>query len=145
MTAQKTRWAAKVDRCTSWADAAEAKADALEANHNRDWAFVSQPGHIPARARQIAQTDRAMDLRGKAKAHREKAASLARLASTNKGDAEAARQAVRDRSASVQAGDVVRTILYGPREVVRVNKKTFSVRDSFGGTMTVDKAHCVLA
>ena len=143
MTAtQKAHWAARADRRLAWAEAAEAKAEALVANHCTDWAFVSQPGHMPARARQIAQTDRAMELRQQAAAHREKAASLNVLATRQKGDAEAARETVRAAFDSVKPGDVVMTIFYGPREVVRVNKKTFSVRDSFGGTMTVDKAHC---
>ena len=64
MTAtQKDRWAAKSERRAAWAQAAEAKAAAiLSAQPVRDWAFMSQPGHIPARARDIAQTDRAFAL-----------------------------------------------------------------------------------
>lgn len=146
MTAtQKDRWADRAERRAAWADAAEAKAAALEANHCTDWAFISQPGHLPARARQIAQKERAMELRARAAAHREKAANLNALASRQKGDAESQRQTVRDAMDAVKAGDTVLTTLYGPRQVVRVNKKTFSVRDSFGGTMTVDKAHCKVA
>lgn len=142
MPTQHERWAARAERRTAWAEAAEARANALEVNRNRDWAFVSQPGHIPARARQIAQTDRAMELRREADAHRAKARELDRLANHRAGDAEAQRQTLRDAMSAVQVGDTVGTILYGPREVVRVNRKTFTVRDSFGGTMTVDKAHC---
>ena len=79
MTDQHTRWAARAERREAWADAAEAKAATLVANHSTDWAFVSQPGHIPARARQIAQTDRAMDLLNQAAAHRAKATNLEEL------------------------------------------------------------------
>lgn len=142
MSAAKARWADKAERCLSWATSAEAKADALVANHNRDWAFISQPGHLPGRAREMRQTDRAMELRQKAEAYRDKASNLQRLATTQKGDAESARQVERDAKSGYAPGDIVLTILYGPREIVRVNRKTFTVRDSFGGTMTVDKAHC---
>lgn len=138
---QKERWAAKAARYLKSAEAAEARASALISNHCTDWAFISQPGHLPARARQIAQTNRALELRQKAAGWRAKAAELHRMANTHRGDAEARRQALRD-AIAVKPGDTVVTALYGPREVVRVNKKTITVRDSFGGTMTVDKAHC---
>lgn len=145
MGSQKQRWAAKADRRNDWAASLDAKAAAITASqpeYANDWAFVSQPGHLLARARMIAQTDRAMVLRARAADHRAKAVELARMATTNAGDAEARRQSERDQFAAVKPGDTVQTILYGAREVVRVNRKTFSVRDSFGGTMTVDKAHC---
>lgn len=145
MTTQKARWAAKASRYTNSAARLTEAASAALSARNTDWAFASQPGHIPARAREIARTDRAMEMLAKADAMNAKAAQLSRMATTNKGDAESARQAARERLESVQPGQMVTSFLYGVREVVRVNRKTFSVRDSFGGTMTVDKAHCVPA
>lgn len=139
MTTQHTRWAAKAERRTEWAEAAEAKAAALVANHNTDWAFISQPGHIPARARQIAQADRAMELRAKAAEHRAKAANLDRMANTRKGDAEAARQAERD-AKTLKAGDSARSIHYGACVVVKVNAKTYRIRLASGFETTQDKA-----
>lgn len=62
MTTYRERRLAKAERLREWADKREAKAAAVfEANepHTRDWAFITQPGHIPARARIIAQEDRA--------------------------------------------------------------------------------------
>ena len=139
MTDQHTRWAARAERREAWADAAEAKAATLVANHSTDWAFVSQPGHIPARARQIAQTDRAMDLLNQAAAHRAKAANLAAIANRKKGDAEAARQAERDAS-TLKVGDAARSIHFGPCVIVKVNAKTCRIRLPSGFETTQDKA-----
>lgn len=136
---QKGRWAARAEKRGAWADAAEAKGSALTANHSTDWAFVSQPGHMPARARQIAQSDRAMRLQAKAAEHREKAAQLARMAATNKGDAERARQERRD-AAGFQVGDRAVSIFFGPCEVVGVNTKTVRIRHANGET-TQDKSY----
>lgn len=71
-TEQRTyreRRLAKAERLREWADKRETKAAAVfEANepHTRDWAFITQPGHIPARARIIAQEDRARESVAKA-------------------------------------------------------------------------------
>jgi len=138
----KARWAARADRLIVWADAAEKKADALEANHNHDWAFVSQPGHLPARARQIAQTDRAMELRRKAADFRSKAATLRQMASRNAGDAEAARSTKRDALSTVAPGDYVESV-YGFRRVLKVNAKTFRLEGALE-PITIDKALCKL-
>lgn len=139
MTAQHTRWADRAERREAWAQTAEAKAAALVANHNTDWAFVSQPGHIPARARQIAQTDRAMDLLNQAAAHRAKAANLDALANRKKGDAEAARQAERD-TRTLKVGDEARSIHYGACVIVKVNTKTYRIKLPTGYETTQDKA-----
>ena len=139
MTTQKDLWAAKSDRRAAWADAAEARAAALLANRNTDWAFISQPGHIPARAREIAQTDRAMELLAKARDHREKAANLSALATRTKGDAEAARQAERD-AKTLQAGDAARSVHYGACTIVKVNAKSYRIRLASGFETTTDTA-----
>lgn len=136
---QKERWAARAARRLDWANSAEAKADAMVKNHCTDWAFVSQPGHLPARARQIAQTDRAMVLRQEAEQHRAKAASLEVLATRQKGDAEAARQAERDTRA-LKVGDTARSIHYGPCVVLKVNAKSYRIRLPSGFETTQDKA-----
>ena len=140
MSPAKARWSARADARLGWANAAERRADALTASHCTDWAFVSQPGHIPARARQIAQTDRAMELRAKATEHRQKATELQRLATTTKGDAATARQAVRDAKA-FKAGDPARSIHYGACTIVKVNAKTCRIRLASGYETTQDKAY----
>lgn len=139
MAAQHAKWSARADRREAWADTAEAKAARLLANRNTDWAFISQPGHLPARAREIAQTDRAMGLLAQAKAHREKAANLNALATRQRGDAETARQAERD-TKTLQAGDAARSVHYGVCTIVKVNAKSYRIRLASGFETTTDKA-----
>lgn len=122
-----------------WADAAEAKAAALLAERNTDWAFISQPGHIPARAAENARDARAFDLMDKAKAHRAKAANLAAMANRTKGDAERARQEARDAS-SLQAGDKAVSVHYGACEIVKANAKSYRIRTASGFVTTQDKS-----
>lgn len=139
MSPAKSRWAAKAEQRATWAQAAEAKAAAiLSAQPDRDWAFMSQPGHIPARARDIAQTDRAFALLATAAEHNAKAEQLARMASTTKGDAERARQIVRD-SKTFEAGQAVVSVHYGAATVVKVNAKSVRIRLASGFETTQDK------
>jgi hypothetical protein len=140
MTNIKTTWANRADRRNAWADAAEAKARALLDNQNHDWAFITQPGHLPARAKQIADTDRAYELLAKADAHRAKAKNLTKMANSKKGDAERARQAVRD-ALTLKAGDKAVSIHYGACEIVKVNTKTYRIRTESGFTTTQDKSY----
>lgn len=142
MTAQHARWADRADRRQAQADKARAAAEALLANRNRDWAFVSQPGHIPARAREMARTDRAMGLLAAAKVAEDKAANLRAMSERRAGDAERERQAARD-AVAWSVGQAVVSILYGPATVLKVNTKTLRLRlDRTGGTITEDKARC---
>ncbi len=66
----RERREARVDRLREWADKREERAAAVF-EHNRpytsDYAFNTQPGHIPARARIIAQEDRALESLSKAR------------------------------------------------------------------------------
>jgi hypothetical protein len=140
-TTQKDQWAAKSERRAAWAQAAETKAAAIfSAQPNRDWAFMSQPGHIPARARDIAQTDRAVALLAKAAEHSAKAEQLARMASTTKGDAERARQIVRD-GKTFEAGQAVVSVHYGAATVLKVNAKSVRIRLASGFETTQDKSY----
>jgi hypothetical protein len=141
MSATKAHWANKAERCLSWAVSAEAKADALVANHNRDWAFISQPGHLPARAREMRQTDRAMELRQKAVRYRAKAAELRRMATTNAGDAEARKTAYRAALDSVIELGMYVDCIYGVRRVEKVNTKSLRLAGALG-PVTIDKTLC---
>ncbi len=86
------------------------------------------------------QQDKAFELRQKAKQQELKAIELRRLATTNKGDAERKRQNQRD-AVSVNKGSRISTLLYGPGEVVRVNKKSVSyLSDQTGSVIKVDKS-----
>ena len=143
MITQKDRWAAKAEKRRAWAEAADARADALTANRCRDHAFLTQPGHIPARAREIARDDRAHELRAKAAQHRAKASNLDAMASRSAGDAEKAHQAARDAiSITVQPGSLVSSV-YGVREVLKVNAKTLRLKGNLG-PIIIDKSLCAL-
>lgn len=72
----RERREARVERLQGWAEKREAKAAAVfEANkpYTKDWAFITQPGHIPARARIIAQEDRAYESLRKAESMKSRA------------------------------------------------------------------------
>jgi len=138
---QKDRWAAKAERRTAWAQAAEDQAAQILAGQaGRDWAFLSQPGHIPARARDIAQANRAFALQAKAAEHRAKAAELSRMAATDKGDAERVRQALRD-ALTLEPGQQVVSVHYGAATVVKVNAKSVRIRLPSGFETTQDKSY----
>ena len=70
----------KAERLREWAAKREARATAQLNSHpeiRHDWAFVTQPGHIPFRARMNAADDRAHENLHKAGAMRGRAAGLA--------------------------------------------------------------------
>jgi hypothetical protein len=78
---RRERLERKVERRQEWAEKREAKASATlnsQPELRRDWAFITQPGHIPERARMNARDDRAMESLAVAGHHREKAAGLER-------------------------------------------------------------------
>ena len=64
MTSYRERRAARADRLREWAGNRVHKATAVLRSHESyrdDNAFNTQPGHIPLRARVVAQDDRAVD------------------------------------------------------------------------------------
>jgi hypothetical protein len=64
MTTYRERRLAKAERLRGWAAKREATATAALESHpemRHDWAFITQPGHIPARARMIAADGRAFE------------------------------------------------------------------------------------
>jgi hypothetical protein len=76
---RRERLQAKVQRREQWAAnrrSAAASLDARNEPYRGDWAFNTQPGHIPERARAIARTDQAIEHRQVAEHHEAKAAGL---------------------------------------------------------------------
>lgn len=142
MTSQHAIWASRAERRQAQAHKARAEAEALLSNRTRDFAFISQPGHVPGRARELARADRAFDLLKAADAAEDKARNLRALANRQAGDAERERQARRD-ATDWQVGQQVQSILYGPATILKVNAKTLRLRlDRTGGTITEDKSRC---
>lgn len=136
-TNQKDRWAARAARYAESAARKRAEADRLmeRQDHERDIAFLTQPGRLVARDRMWARLEKAAELAAQADRAAEKAANLQAMASRNKGDADRARAAARD-SLDVQVGDTVRT-LYGDRTVTKVNTKSIRVA---GVSAPIDKS-----
>lgn len=76
---QRERALARLERRREWAAGRAAKARQIDASrpaYADDWAFITQPGHIPARARLIAREEKAQEHRNMATHHTEKAASI---------------------------------------------------------------------
>ena len=119
----------KAEKLEAWAQKRIDEARAV-IEHNRhytdDHAFNTQPGHIPLRARVIAQNDRAYESLRRARQMQEKAERLRNP--VIKGEREARRQAQRESiRSSLIVGQEVETALYGKGIVKRINKKTATI------------------
>lgn len=80
MATRRERLEARRKRREEWASSRQRHAKSLERQNEpliRDWAFVTQPGHIPERARVIRREERAWEDRKMAAHHEMKAAGLA--------------------------------------------------------------------
>lgn len=76
MTTYRERREARAERLRGWAEKREQRAEAVfETNrpYTSDYAFNTQPGHIPARARIIAQEDRQFESLRKAESMKSRA------------------------------------------------------------------------
>lgn len=132
------RRASKYDE---WAEKRITRAQAT-LKHNEtytgDYAFNTQPGHIPLRARVIAQNDKAFESLRTAERFKEKARSLRNVRVA--GDAEKVRQAKREAVLSwLKVGMKVHTAIYGQGVVEKINKKTAKIKETgASGTYTVN-------
>ena len=139
LSTQKERWAQRAERYEQMAQSCIAKAESLEAHrheHERDIAFLTQPGRLPARQRMHDRLRRAYELREKAERHAQKSANLRAMASRNKGDAERRREDHRN-ALDLAVGTLTDSI-WGRRAVTKINTKTVRLE---GVSCPVDKAH----
>ena len=123
----------RAGRREGWAGARERHAAALEAAnapYQGDWAFATQPGHIPERAGANRRTERAFEHSRAAREHRAKAEHLRARGARVKGDAEAAREARRERVREwARPGMWVWAPPFPePMQLVRVSRKTATVK-----------------
>lgn len=123
----------RADMYEEWAEKRETKAHAALNSHmdiRRDIAFITQPGHIPFRARMIAADDRAYQSLNTADRFRGKAESL-RNGVRVKGDKERYRQAKREAALSwIKVGMRVDTVSFGLGTVAKINKKTATITNT---------------
>lgn len=117
----------KASKYEEWATKRQDKAGQVLASHERftsDIAFNTQPGHIPFRARLIAQDNKARESLNIARQFEEKAESL-RNGVRVKGDAEKERQTKRDAiKPLLKKGMTIFTTMYGIGAVEKINQKT---------------------
>jgi len=133
---------AKAERYEEWAGKREEKAAVtLDSNPTlrHDWAFITQPGHIPERARMIKADDRAHESLRVAKGMRHKAESLRHVRVA--GDAERERQATREKlDLVIHKGSKVIDVIFGAGEVVGIYSKSYRIKFASGGTYARDKS-----
>ena len=138
----------RADQLDTWAAKRRTEAtQTLERNHEnygQDWVFITQPGYFPTRARIFAQDDRAHESLQVAKRMERKAETL-RAGVTMKGDAKAARQAMRDNiRKQLTIGATVHTALYGQATIVKINRQTANIivcRETESFTTNIDLSY----
>jgi len=131
-------------RYDEWAEKREKKAK-QDLNSfptmRHDWAFITQPGHIPARARMIAADDRAIESLKVAEGMRHKAESLRHVRVA--GDAERKREKVRAAlDTMIGKGSQVYDAVFGLGTVVGVYPKSYRIRfDRLDRAISRDKSY----
>jgi hypothetical protein len=96
-----------------------------------DIAFFTQPGRIAARDRMFDQYDKGCKLHTEAGKLQERAVGIIRAKTRVAGDAERKRQAKRDAiKAVLKPGMRVHTMIFGDATIVKVNRKTATVKDA---------------
>ena len=133
----------KAGRYQGWAEKREQQATAALNSHpeyRHDWAFITQPGHIPARAAMIKSDERAYESLNIAKEMREKAEGILNVRVA--GDAERKREKLREAMDSiVKKGSRVEDYCFGPGEVIGVYAKSYRIKFDRGGTYARDKTY----
>lgn len=134
----------KAEQYEEWAEKREHKANVQlnslpEIRH--DWAFITQPGHIPLRAKMIEADDRAFQSLNVADRFRRKAESLRHIQVA--GDAERKRQAKReDLDTIIHKGSKVYDPVFGNGEVIGVYSKSYRIKfDQNGFICARDKSY----
>jgi len=135
----------KADKYETWATKREKDAqDRLNrfGSVRHDWAFVTQPGHIPYREKMNKSDDIAFESMNKAQEMREKAKNLRHVRVA--GDAERKRQAHREKlDTIIHKGSRVESIFFGPGEVVGIYKKSYRIKFDSGVTHAEEKTFII--
>ncbi len=133
----------KAEKYEEWAEKREHKANAQlnsmpETRH--DWAFITQPGHIPMRARMIKADDKAIESLQVAEGFREKAENLRNVRVA--GDAERNRRTKREAlDQLISKGSKVIDAVFGEGVVLSIHKKSYRIQFSETFTCARDKSY----
>ena len=133
----------RADKYEEWAHKREVKAHAQLNSYpeiRHDWAFITQPGHIPFRARMNEADNRAFHSLNKAEWMRQKADRLRSVRVA--GDAERIREAKRQALDTViSKGSRVFDWCFGEGTVIGVYKKSYRIKFDRGCTYARDKSY----
>jgi len=138
--------AAKAERVEARADARLRHAGALQGSlpeYRHDWAYITQPGHIPGRARIAQKEEKIYHLHNEAAALQEKADNIMKYQTRVQGDAERRRQAKREALDRILGkGSRVNDVVFGEGVIVSVHKKSYRIKfDRSGSTYARDKSY----
>jgi len=99
-----------------------------EFNHLRkDYAWVTQPGHIPGRQKVVDRYNKGSEMLNEAKELEERAENIKKV--RVKGDAERGYQKIREANDKIiSVGDKVKDFCFGLGEVKRINNKTYTIQ-----------------
>lgn len=151
MTKDRARY--KAAKYREWAAKAQEKSVELHKHLQedyRDYDFTqpilighhSERRHRRDRERYNNKMQQIIDLDNKAKEFLERADNLEHFANTNKGDAERKREQERQVNDKwVKVGSQVEDWVFGFGEVVKVNKKTYTIKWPSGSVFTRDKSY----
>ena len=138
----------KIERLRNRAERLEKIAEQKQAEFNfqrGDIAFLTQPASLSSsfgkqRQRIVDKYDKGIELQIEAQKLREKADWLEKRGVSVKGDAEAKRQREREQQDKIiSVGSKVYDFAYEEGEVIRVNKKTYTIRFTGGFTCAREK------
>ena len=131
----------QADKLEARAERLTAEAGHKQADFNRmrgDIAFITQPGHVPGRKKMFQRYDKGMELQNEAAKLKERVESL-RQGARVAGDAEAKRQAERDRIKPLLfVGMAIKTVMYGEGKIKKINQKTVTLSSDYYSPVTVD-------
>ncbi len=120
----------KAEKYEEWDEKREHKANTQLNSHSEirhDWAFITQPGHIPFRAQMIKADDRAIESLQVAEGFHRKAESLRNVRVA--GDAERNRQAKREAlDQLISKGTKVVDAVFGEGTVLSIHKKSYRIQ-----------------
>jgi len=134
----------KAERLINKADRLEREAEQKMSAFNearKDFAWVSQPGHIPGRDKILNRYDKGHELLREASAVRERAENVQKVRVA--GDAERKRDRIREAmDQRVQKGSRVYDFCFGNGIIVSVHKKSYRIKfDQSGSTWARDKSY----
>lgn len=128
----------KASKYEEWAEKRRKKAQQCYATTpdslRHDWAFITQPGHIPARERMVKADERGWEHDKKAAEMEAKAKGL-RSGAGIKGDRERKRAALREKiKPLLKVGMVVDVPFFQNVTIIRLNEKSITIQTASGYT-----------